>query len=133
MVNLDGTEVALTDWLLAPTATPTWVPINLNGVDRIVIESQPRLDGGGWFGMDNFTYQVVPESGVTALLSLSLVCMLANGDLLLAGRLCRLRDAGHRRVTLQPEERLNRSVVSSRIYVSRLTYTFRRSRQAPDR
>lgn len=75
---LNGAEVALTDWLLVPTPTPTWVPINLNDVDRIVIESQPRSDGGGWFGMDNLTYQIVPEPGGVSLLSLALVCLVTR-------------------------------------------------------
>jgi len=58
---LAGSEIAATDWFTDIDETPDWFAVNLDGVDRIVIESIPVTEGGGWYGMDNFTYSQVPE------------------------------------------------------------------------
>ncbi len=51
---------------------PDWFAINLAGVDRIVSESQPVNQGGGWFGMDDLTYEAVPEPHQAMLVTLGL-------------------------------------------------------------
>jgi hypothetical protein len=65
---LDGAEIATTGWFNQIGTNPVLFNINLSGVDRIVIESIPVDLGGGWFGMDDFTYSVVPEPTTAALL-----------------------------------------------------------------
>jgi hypothetical protein len=64
-----GQEVAVTDWFTDIDAHSDWFQMNLFGVDRIVVESYPRDQGGGWYGLDDLTY-VVPEpsTGILALL-----------------------------------------------------------------
>ena len=42
--------------------------MNLENVDRIVVESVAVDNGGGWYAMDDFTY--VPEPATFLLLSL---------------------------------------------------------------
>jgi hypothetical protein len=61
---LGGTEVAVTDWFMDIDEHPDWFAINLQNVDRIVIEAAGLvLPGGegtvGYYGMDDLTY--VPE------------------------------------------------------------------------
>jgi hypothetical protein len=68
---LGGVEVATTDWFNQISSTPVLFNINLSGVDRIVIESVPVIRGGGWFGMDDFTYSV-PEPTTAALIVLGI-------------------------------------------------------------
>lgn len=66
---LNGVEVVTTGWFNGIVSTPQWFAMNLDGVDRIVVESVPNQSGsGGWFGMDNFTYTVVPEPQVCVLI-----------------------------------------------------------------
>jgi len=55
--------------------TPSWFDINLTNVDRIVIESKPSQSEQnwytyGWYGMDDLTYDLVPEPASLILLSL---------------------------------------------------------------
>src|SRR2546423_8533123 len=47
----NGQEVSETDWFTSISTTPSWFAINLQDVDRIVIESIPVTQGGGWYGM----------------------------------------------------------------------------------
>jgi hypothetical protein len=54
---LDGNLVSQTPWFNTISTTPSWFAMNLNNVDRIVIESVPVNDGGGWYGLDNLTYR----------------------------------------------------------------------------
>jgi len=72
---LDDVEVAITDWFEDINETPDWFAMNLNNVDRIVIESvlHPRvgLDPISYYSMDNLTY--VPEPGTIALLALGAI------------------------------------------------------------
>lgn len=56
-----GIETATTNWFKDIDAHPDWFAINLSNVDRIVIESTPVNSGGGWYGMDDLTYEPVPE------------------------------------------------------------------------
>jgi hypothetical protein len=51
-------HVQTTDWFEDIDKTPTWFAMNLDGVDRIVIEAIPVFDGGGWYAMDDFTYSL---------------------------------------------------------------------------
>jgi hypothetical protein len=51
-----GVIVDETDWFRALRADPTWIALDLAGVDRIVIESVAVIHGGGWYGMDDLTY-----------------------------------------------------------------------------
>ena len=55
---LEGEEVASTDWFRDIGNEPIWFEMNLCGVDRIVILSEPVLEGGGWYGMDDLTFTV---------------------------------------------------------------------------
>jgi len=52
----EGIEVAATEWFENIDATPSWFAINLSAVDRIVIESRPVLNGGGWYALDDLTF-----------------------------------------------------------------------------
>ena len=63
----DGAEVERTDWFDDIGAEPSWFEIDLCNVDRIVIEAQPVIDGGGWYAMDDFTYTHVEDDGLGAL------------------------------------------------------------------
>jgi hypothetical protein len=67
---LNGSQTGMTDWFTDIDTHPDWFAMNLNNVDRIVIESVPTINGGGWYGMDDFTYQVVPEPASMALIGL---------------------------------------------------------------
>jgi hypothetical protein len=66
---LDGVHTETTAWFNDIDASADWFAINLNNVDRIVIEAvavdygdeyDPIPNGAGWYGMDNLTYSVVP-------------------------------------------------------------------------
>ena len=58
----DGLEIATTDWFTDVDEQPDWFDISLDNVDRIVVESQADFGNvAGWYGMDNFTFTVVPE------------------------------------------------------------------------
>ena len=69
---LDSVEVAITDWFNDIDTTPSWFAMNLNNVDRIVVEAilveRQGLPDAGWYQMDNLTY--VPEPGTILLLGL---------------------------------------------------------------
>jgi hypothetical protein len=55
----DGREVSRTDWFRKIGAKPTWFAIKLRSVDRIEIQAEPVVNGGGWYGIDDLTYAVV--------------------------------------------------------------------------
>ena len=69
---LQGSEVKRTDWFDKVGDEPVWFEMDLCGVDRIVIESEPVLKGGGWYAMDDFsfTYQDDGGQGLNAHMSL---------------------------------------------------------------
>ena len=71
---LGETEVAATDWFNDIDMTPSWFAMNLNNVDRIVIESVPVVSGSGFYGMDDLTY--TPEPGTISLLALGGLALL---------------------------------------------------------
>ncbi len=56
----DCQVVQETDWFHDIGAEPRWFAMDLRNVDLIEIESVPVLSGGGWYGMDDFTYSPVP-------------------------------------------------------------------------
>lgn len=62
----DGEVVHETPWFAHIGKTPQWFPMGLRGVDRIVIESQPVVNGGGWYAMDDLTYSIHTGGPVTA-------------------------------------------------------------------
>ena len=67
----DGSLVETTDWFTDIDTSPDWFAIDLFDVDRIVIESIPVIQGGGWYGMDDLTYSTaIPEPASLGLLAL---------------------------------------------------------------
>jgi len=52
--NSEKTQI--TDWFKDIDDVPTWFAINLNDVDRIIIEATPVYKGAGWYAMDDLTY-----------------------------------------------------------------------------
>jgi hypothetical protein len=63
----DGEIVQTTEWFQDITGEPRWFAMCLEHVDRIQIESAPVFNGGGWYSMDDLTFQLVPEDeGVPA-------------------------------------------------------------------
>ncbi|NOT02018.1 MAG: hypothetical protein HOP29_15495 [Phycisphaerales bacterium] len=60
-----GAEVGRTDWFTQIGETPAWLAMNLRGVDRMVIESRPVIDGGGWYAMDDLTFSEPAAGGGT--------------------------------------------------------------------
>ncbi len=53
---LNGEHKKTTDWFYDIDDTPSWFEINLQDIDRIVIEAIPVYNGAGWYAMDDFTY-----------------------------------------------------------------------------
>ena len=53
---LNGENTQITDWFNDIDDTPSWFAMNLEDVDRIVIEASPKYNGGGWYGLDDLTY-----------------------------------------------------------------------------
>lgn len=64
---LSGILIMTTDWFYDIDSQPDWFQMDLLNVDRIVIESVPTFYGAGYFGMDDFTYQTIPEPGTLTL------------------------------------------------------------------
>ncbi|UCF13361.1 MAG: PKD domain-containing protein [Thermoplasmatales archaeon] len=52
----NGKHTQTTDWFEDIDDIPTWFTINLQDVDRIVIEATPVFNGAGWYAMDDLTY-----------------------------------------------------------------------------
>ncbi len=52
----DGAEVAATDWFSGLGEQPVWFEMDLSGVDRIEVLARPKLEGGGWYGLDDLTF-----------------------------------------------------------------------------
>ena len=55
----DSAEVETTDWFRDIGAGAVWFDMNLLGVDRVVIQSIPAINGRGWYAMDDLTYTPV--------------------------------------------------------------------------
>ncbi len=51
-----GQAVGTTDWFRDIRDAAVWFEIGLRGVDRIVIEAEPVVDGMGWYALDDLTY-----------------------------------------------------------------------------
>jgi len=68
---LDGEKIeeAITPWFTSIGGTAVQIDIDLYGVDRIVIESQPETGGKGYYAIDNLTYSV-PEPATLSLMAL---------------------------------------------------------------
>jgi hypothetical protein len=62
-------EIATTDWFQDIDTHPDWFAVNFFKVDRIVFESIPVSSGGGWYGLDDLTYEI-PEPTTLSLLAL---------------------------------------------------------------
>ncbi|MFO0974519.1 MAG: hypothetical protein U1A27_13925 [Phycisphaerae bacterium] len=54
----DDHKVGTTAWLQIQ-GQPAWLAMDFQDVDRVVIESQPRFHGGGWFSLDDLAYRFV--------------------------------------------------------------------------
>jgi len=52
----NGEHTQTTDWFEDIDDIPTWFAMNLQDVDRIVIEATPVFSGAGWYAMDDLTY-----------------------------------------------------------------------------
>jgi len=72
---LESALVATTSWFNDIDSTPDLFAINLYNVDRIVIESVPVLDGGGYYNMDNLEFVVSPEPATLLLFSFGSVLL----------------------------------------------------------
>ncbi|HKQ50140.1 MAG TPA: hypothetical protein VJZ71_18835 [Phycisphaerae bacterium] len=53
---LGDTAVATTDWFRDVDNTPSWFNICFQGVDRVVIEAEPVINGAGWYALDDLTF-----------------------------------------------------------------------------
>ncbi len=53
-----GEEVGRTEWLRKIGTEPQRLAINLRGVDRMVIVSQPVYNGGGWYAIDDLAFSI---------------------------------------------------------------------------
>jgi len=53
---LNGEHTQTTDWFEDIDDIPSWFAVNLQDVDRIVIEATPVFRGAGWYAMDDLTY-----------------------------------------------------------------------------
>jgi hypothetical protein len=58
-----GVEIGATAWFHNIGDSPQWMQMSLHDIDRVVIESIPVNSGGGWYGMDDFTYAPLGENG----------------------------------------------------------------------
>lgn len=65
---LAGNQVATTSWFIDINESPDWFEMDLTNIDRIVIESIPVNNGGGWYGLDDLTFEAVPEPGCSLLI-----------------------------------------------------------------
>lgn len=52
----DGLEIAATDWFRQLGDEPAWFNMNLQGVDRIVIEADAANGKMAWYAMDDLTF-----------------------------------------------------------------------------
>lgn len=64
---LEGDLIATTEWFERIGDAPEWFAIDLEGVDRIVIEAQGAIRGAGWYGLDDLTFRKVGGDRVIVL------------------------------------------------------------------
>lgn len=62
----DGLEVGDTGWYSQIGETLEWFDMDLRGVDRVVFEGVPVINGAGWFAMDDLTYTPQRPNGEQA-------------------------------------------------------------------
>jgi hypothetical protein len=60
-----GEQVGETAWFDQLGSEPQWFAMNLHKIDRLEIVSQPVLNGGGWYGLDDLTYTLLPDGQQT--------------------------------------------------------------------
>ncbi len=59
---LKGEKTQTTDWFEDIDDIPSWFAMNLQDVDRIVIEAIPVFNGAGWYAMDDLTYSIIANT-----------------------------------------------------------------------
>ncbi|KYK29798.1 hypothetical protein AYK20_00245 [Thermoplasmatales archaeon SG8-52-1] len=59
---LNNEITQITDWFEDIDETPSYFSMNLQDVNRIVIEATPVYNGAGWYAMDDFTYSYKIET-----------------------------------------------------------------------
>ncbi len=57
-----GEVIQETAWFGDLGTEPRWFALDLQNVDRIEIQSQPVLNGGGWYALDDLTFAFVPAA-----------------------------------------------------------------------
>ena len=62
-----GSVIGQTEWFTDINTQPTWMEVNLPGVDRIVILARPAFRGQGWYALDDLTYSVEAEQPATVI------------------------------------------------------------------
>jgi len=67
---LNGELTQTTDWFDDIDETPSWFAMNLEDIDRIVIEAIPVFNGAGWYAMDDFTYSLKNEQEGSSIIVL---------------------------------------------------------------
>ena len=60
----NGVEVARTAWFEDINPTPGYFSMQLKGVDAVEFHARAAIEGGGWFALDDLTFQVT-EDGVS--------------------------------------------------------------------
>jgi len=56
-------HVGTTEWFEDIGENPTWFEIGLDGVDRMIVEAVPVLNGGGWYALDDLSFTIPPRTG----------------------------------------------------------------------
>lgn len=59
----DGVRTETTGWFRDVDAVPSWFAMDLVDVDRIVVESIPVYNSGGWYAVDDLTYTPKASGG----------------------------------------------------------------------
>ncbi len=59
----DGRRIDQTGWFQDVDESPDWFAIDLVDVDRIEFVATPVINGGGWYGLDDLTYEVTTADG----------------------------------------------------------------------
>ena len=59
---LNGEATQQTEWFRNIGEEPAWFEMDLCGVNRIVIEAEPVVDGAGWYALDDLTFTRIAEA-----------------------------------------------------------------------